>query len=497
MRRAILVLLGGLLASCTNASSGPTQVAQTPEASATSTTLSPTTTTTVRECPTVPIANARLSLVDPAELALALSIATHPKCAEVVVVAAPAEAAVATAATIAVDEHAPLLIAGLDGDRLRDELIRLRPRRVVAVGTDIEHVPEAELTTAAVKADSELAPTTGAAVMLVDNANRSLVPVVAAFAAQIGAQVRNVPSDLRRVDTDTRTAIQSAPSVSLLGGFGAAAEWQLDVVRRGIQLPGGGQLLFPGRRLVALYGSPYAPALGILGEQDAEESVAMARDLAADYEAVDGLRTVPAFDLIATVASAGPGEDDDYSYELSVEELRPWVDAAGAANLYVVLDLQPGRADFLTQAKRYEELLALPHVGLALDPEWRLGPDQVHLRQVGTVSGAEVNTVSEWLAALVREHDLPQKLLMIHQFKLSMISERETIRTPVELAVVIQMDGQGPLGTKYDTFNAMIAAADDAGWRWGWKNFYDEDTPTATPEQTLDVEPQPVFISYQ
>ena len=41
--------------------------------------------------------------------------------------------------------------------------------------------------------------------------------------------------------------------------------------------------------------------------------------------------------------------------------------------MYVVLDLQPGRTDFLTQAKRYEPLLALPHVGLALDPEWRLG----------------------------------------------------------------------------------------------------------------------------
>jgi hypothetical protein len=34
-------------------------------------------------------------------------------------------------------------------------------------------------------------------------------------------------------------------------------------------------------------------------------------------------------------------------------------------------------------------------------------------------------------------------------------------------------------------------------WRWGWKNFYDEDTPTATPEETLAVETEPVFISYQ
>ena len=40
--------------------------------------------------------------------------------------------------------------------------------------------------------------------------------------------------------------------------------------------------------------------------------------------------------------------------------------------MYVVLDLQPGRSNFLDQAKLYEPLLRLPHVGLALDPEWRL-----------------------------------------------------------------------------------------------------------------------------
>ena len=34
-----------------------------------------------------------------------------------------------------------------------------------------------------------------------------------------------------------------------------------------------------------------------------------------------------------------------------------------------------------------------PYVGLALDPEWRLAPDQVHLRQIGSVGIDEVNGV--------------------------------------------------------------------------------------------------------
>jgi hypothetical protein len=402
-----------------------------------------------------------------------------------------------TGAAIAHREDAPLLIAGADRASLRDELIRLRPRHVIAVGTDVERVPEAEMTTEAVDPAAQAPQASGSGLLLVAAPSADLVPLASAYAGQIGAHVREAPRDLRRVNAETRVAIQSAPAVSLLGAFGDAADWQLEVARTGIELPGGGQLLFPGRRIVALYGSPYAPALGVLGEQDADTAVTMAQELAAEYEAVDGTPSVAAFDLIATIASAGAGEDGDYSHELSIEELRRWVETAGEAGVYVVLDLQPGRTDFLTQAKRYEELLLLPHVGLALDPEWRLGPDQVHLRQIGSVTAAEVNTVSAWLADLVRSHNLPQKLFMVHQFKLSMITERETLRTPAELAVVVQMDGQGPLGTKFDTFSAITAGADDVGWRWGWKNFYDEDTPTATPEQTLTAEPEPVFISYQ
>ena len=68
--------------------------------------------------------------------------------------------------------------------------------------------------------------------------------------------------------------------------------------------------------------------------------------------------------------------------------------AATKAGLYVTLDLQPGRASLLAQAKIYRSLLKLPDVGLALDPEWKLQPGQRPLRQIGSVSIAEVNSVA-------------------------------------------------------------------------------------------------------
>jgi hypothetical protein len=289
-------------------------------------------------------------------------------------------------------------------------------------------------------------------------------------------------------------------AVVALGADLAAEEgldWKLDTAATGAQLPGGGQLLFPGRMLIALYGYPGSGALGLLGEQDLPGAIERARQYAAPYESLVDATVVPSFEIIATVASEFPGADGNYSTETDVEVLRPWVEAAGEAGIYVVLDLQPGRTDFVTQAERYRELLELPHVGLALDPEWRLGPTEVHLTQIGSVDVEEVNRVVTWLADLTRDGGLPQKLLVLHQFRLDMIPGRERLDTSRdELAVLIHADGQGPQGSKQATWQALRQGAPPV--TWGWKNFIDEDQPMLTPEETVaQVDPVPELVSYQ
>jgi hypothetical protein len=272
---------------------------------------------------------------------------------------------------------------------------------------------------------------------------------------------------------------------------------RIDTAATGSLLPGGGQVVFPGRRMVALYGHPGDAGLGVLGEQGVDEAMARAQQVAASYRSLVDGPVIPAFEIIATIASSGPGEDGDYSIESSVELLRPWVDAAKAAGIYVVLDLQPGRTDFLTQAQRYTDLLLQPHVGLALDPEWRLQPDQRHLEQIGSVTIDEVNRTGGWLADLTRQHNLPQKVLMLHQFRFDMITDRQSLVTDYdELRVVIHADGFGSAGQKFNTWNALHVDAPPGVW-WGWKNFYDEDKPTFTPQETVAITPGPVFVSYQ
>jgi hypothetical protein len=263
------------------------------------------------------------------------------------------------------------------------------------------------------------------------------------------------------------------------------------------EFPAGGRTLTPAYRFVALYGSPDMPALGALGEQPIAESIARAQALAAAYQPLTAEHVYPTLEIITTIASAPPTDNGNYSQELDIAKLQPWIDAAKQAGVYVVLDLQPGRSDFLSQAKLYEPLLKLPHVGLALDPEWRLAPDQVHLNQIGSVGIEEVNQVAVWLAELTKAQELPQKLFLLHQFQLAMIQNREALDvTHPELAYMIQMDGSGSQQAKLDTWNTLLQAA-PANTAFGWKNFYREDQPTLDPAGTMAITPQPYYVSYQ
>ncbi|MBF0809061.1 hypothetical protein E4U03_10675 [Rothia nasimurium] len=259
---------------------------------------------------------------------------------------------------------------------------------------------------------------------------------------------------------------------------------------------GGGDQIFA-HRYVALYGNPGGPSLGVLGEQGPAESVARVKNLAAEYQAYTDEKVIPTFEIITTVASSAPGPDGDYSDEATVESLRPLIDEARKNGVYVILDFQPGRSTFTEQIKQYEELLKEPHVGLGIDPEWRIYPGQVHLQQIGTVDASEINETLDYLAALTDKHRLPQKMVVLHQFTHSMITNRAVLDTShPELALTLHADGHGTPELKNSTYQELIRDLDPA-IKPSWKNFYDEDTPTLTPAQTYALTPKPYVVTYQ
>ena len=331
-------------------------------------------------------------------------------------------------------------------------------------------------------------------------------PVAAALVEAAGGTVAPMPGgDVGRSEASLAALAETASQdgtrgiLALGASFGATGDLPATVQHALVtpQLPGGGLTAFPGRRMVALYGTPGTPSLGVLGEQGIQESIARVQELAAPYAELTEEPLVPAFEIIATIASSDAGDDGDYSRALPAESLREWVDAAGEAGVYAVLDLQPGSTDFLTQATLFEDLLTAPHVGLALDAEWRLAPGQKHLEQIGSVDAAEINEVVTWLADLTAEHGLPQKVLILHQFTHSMIRDRQDLDTSrPELAITLHADGHGVPGDKLGTYRALQHDLPE-GIFMAWKNFYDEDSPMFTPEETYAVEPRPWFVSYQ
>ncbi|WP_433287918.1 hypothetical protein ACQPZQ_34620 [Pseudonocardia sp. CA-142604] len=445
-----------------------------------------------------------LSTDGPAALAVATSAALFASAPVAVLTTAADPAGPAAAGPMAERIGAPLLLTPTDEDSpdVRAELTRLGTTTVLAVGEEaVRWATAAEVAARIVTDEAALSPVVApprrpSVLVLALDPTAQLAAVTTARAS--GADLAVLPGGDPRLASEH---LRRPDHVVALGsGFGTpqVLEQRLAVAATGVMLPGGGQVAFPGRRMVALYGHPGAPALGVLGEQDIAGSIRRARELAAEYQPLVGEPVVPAFEIIATVADSVPGADGNYSAESSVDELRPWVDAARDAGVYVMLDLQPGRTDFLTQAKRYEELLAQPHVGLALDPEWRLGPQQLHRVQIGSVGIDEVNSVVTWLADLTRDRVLPQKLLMVHQFRLMMINGRERLDTSRdELSLVLHADGFGTPDLKFATWRTLHQAA-PSGIRWGWKNFYDEDSPMFTAAQTMAIGPQsPVFVSFQ
>jgi hypothetical protein len=433
----------------------------------------------------------------------------------VVVTSLASQARVAAAAATARQAHAPLLILPASGGAqlaaLRSAIRLLHPTAVLAAGVSASTVatdlPGVRVVTSAggLPRIAVPAPLRHVAMLVHESrtpAGADLATAAATTAALAGASVIRLPGYNPQTGPAAIRALAAAKPARVIAvgsKFGSAhlVAVRLAVAETGMQLPGGGQVLFPMRRIVALYGNPLYPALGVLGHQSLPATIVRARAVAAQYNKLSKVPVIPAFEIIATVASAGPGADGTYSAEMSLAALRPWVKAATRAGLYVTLDLQPGRASFLSEAKHYRSLLKLPDVGLALDPEWKLGPRQLPLHQIGSVSISEVNSVVTWLARLTAHYRLPQKLLELHEFRLTMIQNIQQLdRRHHDLAIVINMDGQGAPSTKQQTWDAVIANA-PKGVFFGWKDFYVKDTPMLDPRATIRHTPAPVLISYQ
>lgn len=245
--------------------------------------------------------------------------------------------------------------------------------------------------------------------------------------------------------------------------------------------------------LIAYYGSPGTGALGVLGETSPAKAFRRLQRAAAPFER-PGRPVRPVFELIVSIADAHPGKDGDFSHDVRKRDVRRYVDAARELGALLVLDIQTGRSDFLDVAQRWSWALEQPHVGLAIDPEWRMRRHEVPGRVIGGVGAGEINRTSAWLSALVREHDLPEKVFVVHQFRSSMVRHIGRVKAREGLQLVQHVDGFGSRGQKLDTYRAV--ARPDL-FAMGFKLFYDEDVNRMGARAVHQIRPRVRFVSFQ
>lgn len=250
-----------------------------------------------------------------------------------------------------------------------------------------------------------------------------------------------------------------------------------------------------GPTLVAYYGTGGTDGLGILGRGNPQQAWDAVAKRAKGFDR-PGEPAVPMFEFIATVASSTPGRSGDYRNRVDDSIIEKYVKTATDNGGQIILDVQPGRSDFLTESKVLQKWLTMPNVGLALDPEWRMGPGQVPAKVIGSVNAAEINQVSAWLDQLTVANNLPTKLFVVHQFTSSMIRNESAMADRPHLREITNVDGFGTQKTKLSKYNLF---AKESPYPLGLKLFTKKrnDPDLFTPAQAMALKPRPVLIDYQ
>lgn len=279
-------------------------------------------------------------------------------------------------------------------------------------------------------------------------------------------------------------------------GEDAAGEASEQSTPQATQLARGGTSVLPEHLIVAFDGAPGAPELGPIGRGSPDQVATKLLAQARAYKRVSTKPVYPALHLIATVAQAEPGPDGLYTHRLSYQQIGRYLDLARKRGLYLLLDIQPGLSNMPDEVARLKRWLRNPNVGIALDPEWELEPGQIPGQVIGHTSAREVNEVTKMMAQITRQMELPDKVLVVHQFTGQMVSNRDRIKTLPGVDTVLTADGFGSPELKEAKYN-QLAPKPSTGIEPGFKLFFEEDETLFSPKQVLGLAPTPSFVSYE
>ena len=255
------------------------------------------------------------------------------------------------------------------------------------------------------------------------------------------------------------------------------------------------QRLLENGLLLTWYGNPWSERMGILGRMQDGALAAGLRRQAAEYAAVTKKKVVPAYELVAVIAQPLPGADGRYRRRESRHVIDRMLREARAAGFKLVLDVQTGHSTVLSELSYLAPYLQEPDVYLALDPEFSMGAGGVPGARIGTMRADDVNDAIAVLEYLQERFQLPPKVLIVHQFTMQMLPDKEKIWSSDALDVVLVADGFGPPALKRNTYS-MVLRQHPLAFS-GFKLFYIQDTDLLKPPQVLALTPSPSVVIYQ
>lgn len=260
--------------------------------------------------------------------------------------------------------------------------------------------------------------------------------------------------------------------------------------------------ILPFKRVIAYYGNLYSKQMGILGELPEQEMLAKLNGEVKKWEAADPATPVqPALHYIAVTAQQSPGAGNKYRLRMPFAQIDKVMAMAEKINAIVFLDIQVGLSNLESEVPALEKYLKLPNVHLGIDPEFSMKTGHAPGKVVGTFDAADINYTIGYLARLVKENNLPPKILVVHRFTGPMVTNSNLIRPKPEVQVVMHMDGWGEAERKIGTYKRFIYP--QPVQFTGFKMFYKNDTKKVNraevmqPEQLLKLKPQPIYIQYQ
>jgi hypothetical protein len=266
--------------------------------------------------------------------------------------------------------------------------------------------------------------------------------------------------------------------------------------------PSDGAIL-PAKRVIAFYGNPLSKRMGILGEIPPDQMLEKLDGVVKEWEKADPETPVqPALHYIAVVAQAGPGGDGKYRLRMdsaAIEQVYGW---AQKRNALLFLDIQAGLATVQEELPRLMKFLQRPNVHLGLDPEFHMHYDREGVppgKKIGTLTSKEINYTIDQLSKLVKEKNLPAKILVVHRFTRPMVRGYKQIKLDPRVQVVMHMDGWGAPWLKFDSYKDYVV--DEPVQFTGFKLFYKNDTKKGdkllTAAELVQLKPRPVYIQYQ